>query len=52
MSLVVVYSQHLGGRGKQISEIQASLVYRLSFRTARTRERKPGRGHGVRVGLD
>ena len=33
----------LGGRsrGRQISEFKASLVYRVSFRTARTAERNP-----------
>jgi hypothetical protein len=25
-----LYSQHLGGRGKQISEFKASLIYRVS----------------------
>jgi hypothetical protein len=30
-----LYSQHLGGRGRQISEFKASLVYRVSSRTAR-----------------
>jgi hypothetical protein len=29
----------LGGRGRQISEFEASLVYRVSFRTARTTQR-------------
>jgi hypothetical protein len=29
----------LGGRGRQISEFEASLVYRVSFRTARTIQR-------------
>jgi hypothetical protein len=28
-------SQHLEGRGRQISEFEASLVYRVSSRTAR-----------------
>jgi hypothetical protein len=28
-------SQHLGGRGRRISEFEASLVYRVSSRTAR-----------------
>jgi hypothetical protein len=31
----------LGGRGRQISEFQASLVYRVSSRTARTAQRNP-----------
>jgi hypothetical protein len=29
----------LGGRGRQISEFEASLVYRVSSRTARATER-------------
>jgi hypothetical protein len=32
---VVLSSQHLGGRGRRISEFEASLVYRVSSRTAR-----------------
>ena len=28
-------TQHLGGRSRQISKIEASLVYRVSSRTAR-----------------
>jgi hypothetical protein len=31
----------LGGRGRQIFEFEASLVYRVSSRTARTIERSP-----------
>jgi hypothetical protein len=31
----------LGGRGRQISEIEASLVYRVSSRTARVTQRNP-----------
>jgi hypothetical protein len=31
----------LGGRGRQISEFEASLVYRLSSRTARATQRNP-----------
>jgi hypothetical protein len=31
----------LGGRGRQISEFEASLVYRVSPRTARTTQRNP-----------
>jgi hypothetical protein len=31
----------LGGRGRQISEIKASLVYKVSSRTARTIQRNP-----------
>jgi hypothetical protein len=29
----------VGGRGRQISELKASLVYRMSFRTARGTQR-------------
>ena len=32
-------SPALGGRGRQISEFEASLVYRVSFRTARATQR-------------
>jgi hypothetical protein len=35
------YSQHSGGRGRWISEFKASLVYRVSSRTARTTQRNP-----------
>jgi hypothetical protein len=31
----------LGGRGRQISEFEASLVYKMSSRTARTTKRNP-----------
>jgi hypothetical protein len=31
----------LGGRGRQISEFEASLVYRVNFRTARATQRNP-----------
>jgi hypothetical protein len=31
----------LGGRGKQISEFEASLVYRVSSRTVRATQRNP-----------
>jgi hypothetical protein len=34
-------SQHLGGRGMQIYEFEASLVYRVSSRTARFIQRNP-----------
>jgi hypothetical protein len=34
-------SQHLGGRGRQLSEFEASLVYRVSSRTARATQRNP-----------
>jgi hypothetical protein len=36
-----LYSQHLGGRGRRVSEFEASLVYRVSSRTARGTQRKP-----------
>jgi hypothetical protein len=31
----------LGGRGRRISEFEASLVYRVSFRRARATKRNP-----------
>jgi hypothetical protein len=31
----------LGGRGRQISEFEVSLVYRMSSRTARATQRNP-----------
>jgi hypothetical protein len=31
----------LGGRGRQISEFEASLLYRVSSRTARATQRNP-----------
>jgi hypothetical protein len=31
----------LGGRGRQISEFEASLIYRMSSRTARATQRNP-----------
>jgi hypothetical protein len=31
----------LGGRGRQISEFEASLVYRVSVRIARATQRNP-----------
>jgi hypothetical protein len=34
-------SQHSGGRGRQISEFEASLVYKVSSRAARTTQRNP-----------
>jgi hypothetical protein len=34
-------SQHLGGRGRWISEFEASLAYRVSSRTARATQRSP-----------
>jgi hypothetical protein len=36
-----LYSQYLGGRGRQISEFEASLVYKVSSRTARAIQRNP-----------
>ena len=36
-----LYSQHLGGRGRQNSEFKSSLVYRESSRTGRTTQRNP-----------
>jgi hypothetical protein len=35
------HSQHSGGRGRWISEFKASLVYRVSSRTARATQRNP-----------
>jgi hypothetical protein len=32
---------HLGGRGRRISEFEASLVYRVSSRTVRAIQRTP-----------
>ena len=34
-------SQHSGGRGRQISEFKASLIYKVSSRTARAIKRNP-----------
>ena len=34
-----LWSQHLGGRGRWISEFEASLVYKVSFRTTRATEK-------------
>jgi hypothetical protein len=31
----------LGGRGRQISEFEASMIYRVSFRTTRATQRNP-----------
>jgi hypothetical protein len=36
-----LWSQHLGGRGRRISEFEASLVYKVSSRTARATQRNP-----------
>jgi hypothetical protein len=33
--------QHLGGRDRQISEFQASLIYKVSSRTVRATQRNP-----------
>jgi hypothetical protein len=38
---VFFLSQHSGGRGRQISEFEASLVYKVSSRTARAIQRNP-----------
>jgi hypothetical protein len=40
-SFRAVVAQHLGGRGRRISEFKASLVYRVSSRTAQTTQRNP-----------
>ena len=37
----MVLVQHLGARGRQISEFEASMVYRVSSRTVRTTQRNP-----------
>jgi hypothetical protein len=37
--VALINPQHLGGRGRRISEFEASLVYRVSSRTARTTQR-------------
>jgi hypothetical protein len=34
-------SQHLGGRGRRVSEFEVSLVYKVSSRTARTTQINP-----------
>ena len=34
-------AQHLGGRGRRISEFKASLVYKVSSRIARAIQRNP-----------
>jgi hypothetical protein len=36
-----LWSQHVGGRGRRISEFQASLVYRVSSRTAKATQGNP-----------
>jgi hypothetical protein len=40
-------AQHLGGRGRWISKFEASLVYRVSSRTARATQRNPVWGVGA-----
>jgi hypothetical protein len=35
------FIQHLGGRGRRISEFKAHLVYRVSSRTAKDTQRNP-----------
>jgi hypothetical protein len=35
----LISAQHLGGRGRRISEIEACLVYKVSSRTARVTEK-------------
>jgi hypothetical protein len=37
----ITIEKHLGGRGRWISEFEASLVYRVSSRTARATHRNP-----------
>jgi hypothetical protein len=37
----VVAHHHSGGRGRQISEFEASMVYKVSSRTARAIQRNP-----------
>jgi hypothetical protein len=44
-------SQHLGSRGRRISEFEASLVYKVSYRTARATE-KPCRKGKERKGKE
>jgi hypothetical protein len=41
MDVCALIIQHLGGRGRQISELEASLIYRVSSRTARVIQRNP-----------
>jgi hypothetical protein len=40
-SVGVFFSRAVTGRGRQISEFEASLVYRVSSRTARATQRNP-----------
>lgn len=37
----MAHAFNLGGRGRQIFEFEASLVYRVSSRTARAAQRNP-----------
>jgi hypothetical protein len=39
--LKIKFNQHLGGRGRRISDFEASLVYKVSSRTARATQRNP-----------
>jgi hypothetical protein len=41
MRTLKAISQHSGSRGRQISEFEASLVYKVSSRTARAIQRNP-----------
>jgi hypothetical protein len=43
MKILLKYKdyQHSGGRGRQISEFEASLVYRVRSRTAKATQRNP-----------
>jgi hypothetical protein len=41
LSLKYFKTQHLGGRGRWLSEFKASLVYRVSSRTVRAIQRNP-----------
>ena len=41
MSHPLIPAEIQGGRGRQISEFKASLVYRVSSRTARAKQRNP-----------
>jgi hypothetical protein len=45
-------SQHSGGRGRRISEFEASLVYRGSSRTARATQRNPVSGEKKRTDME
>jgi hypothetical protein len=41
LSLRISFQPHTGGRGRQISEFETSLVYKVSSRTARAIQRNP-----------